>query len=155
MSAGRSRRFLSEGPNTMSTTEINDARQLISEINLPAHQPRWAWWAPGDATRYHVCLLNAAPSDAMLGATSSGTFRALVITIDLDTSRPLSIVVPRPRNDDDRYTPAQWIRRPFPGAWWPGIRPLLATLGWTHRTDRDTRYRSTDHREISTALSDQ
>jgi hypothetical protein len=70
-------------------------------------RPRWAWWAPGDATRYHVCLLNAAPSDAMLGTVLSGTLRALVITIDLHTSRPLSIVVPRPTDNADRYTPEQ------------------------------------------------
>ena len=139
----------------MAINEIVDARQLITEINRPSGQPRWAWWAPGDATRYHVCLLNAAPSSAMLGTALSRTFRALVVTIDLHTSRPLSIVVPRPTDNEDRYTPEEWVHRRFPGSWWPGIRPLLAELGWTPRTDRDTSYRSTDHRPITTAPADQ
>jgi hypothetical protein len=91
----------------------------------------------------------------MLGTTLSGTFPALVITIDLHTTRPISIVVPRPTDDEDRYTAEEWVYRKFPGAWSPGIRPLLATLGWTPETNRDTTYRSTDHRDISTAQPDQ
>ncbi|TKG62375.1 MULTISPECIES: hypothetical protein [Pseudonocardiaceae] len=137
----------------MTTNDIRDARQLIAEINHPTERPRWAWWAPGDATRYHVTLLNAAPSDAMLGTAPIGTFRALVITIDLYTDRPISIVVPRPTNDEDRYTAEEWVYRKFPGGWWPGIRPLLAALGWTPKTDRDTSYRSTDHRDITAAIA--
>jgi hypothetical protein len=82
----------------------------------------------------------------MLGTALSRTFRALVVTIDLHTARPLSIVVPRPTDNEDRYTP---------GSWWPGIRPLLAELGWTPPTDRDTSYRSTDHRAITAAPADQ
>lgn len=71
----------------MATNDIRDARQLIAEINHPAERPLWAWWAPGDATRYHVTLLK------------------------------------------------------------------LAALGWTPESDRDTSYRSTDHRDITAALA--
>jgi hypothetical protein len=90
----------------------------------------------------------------MLG-TATGTFRALVITIDLYTERSISVVVPRPTDDQDRYTAEEWIYRRFPGGWWPGIRPLLAALGWTPESDRDTSYRSADHRAISRARTDQ
>ncbi|MGW5721369.1 hypothetical protein ACWEVP_34685 [Amycolatopsis sp. NPDC003865] len=135
----------------MTTNDTHDARQLIAEINVPTERPRWAWWAPGDATRYHATLINAAPSATMVGTAPDGTFRALVITIDLFTSRPISIVIPRPTDDEDRYTAEEWVFRRFPGGWWAGIRPLLAALGWTPTTDRDTSYRSTDHRDIATA----
>ena len=135
----------------MTTNDIHDARQLIAEINVPTERPRWAWWAPGDATRYHATLINAAPSATMVGTASGGTFRALVITIDMFTLRPTSIVIPRPTADLDRYTAEEWVFRRFPGGWWAGVRPLLVALGWTPTTDRDTSYRSTDHRDITTA----
>lgn len=44
--------------------------------------------APGNATRYHATLINAAPSEATIGTSPDGTFRTLVITIDLFTARP-------------------------------------------------------------------
>lgn len=138
----------------MAINEIRDARQLIAEINLPTERPRWAWWAPGDATRYHATLINAAPSASTIGTASGGTFRALVITVDVFTSRPISIVVPRPVDDEDRYTAEEWVCRRFPGGWWAGIRPLLAALGWTPKAERDTSYRSTDHQDITQAQSD-
>jgi hypothetical protein len=72
----------------MTTNDIHDARQLIAEIDVPAERPRWAWWAPGDATRYHATLINAAPSARMIGTAPGATFRALVITIDLFTLSP-------------------------------------------------------------------
>lgn len=135
----------------MATNDIHDARQLIAEIDIPTERPRWAWWTPGDATRYHATLINAAPSSSTIDTAVSGTFRALVITIDLFSSRPTSIVIPRPADDNERYTAGEWVHRKYPGGWWPGIRPLLAALGWTPRTDRDTAYRSTDHRGITAA----
>jgi hypothetical protein len=135
----------------MTTYDIHDARQLIAEIDVPTERPRWAWWAPSDATRYHATLINAAPSASMIGPASGGTFRALVITIGLFSLSPTSIVIPRPNADLDRYTAEEWLFRRFPGGWWAGIRPLLATLGWTPTSDRDTSYRSTDHRDITTA----
>lgn len=138
----------------MTTNDIHDAQQLIAEIDVPTERPRWAWWAPGDATRYHATLINAAPSASMIGTAPGGTFRALVITIDLFTLRPTSIVIPRPNADLDRYTAEEWLFRRFPGGWWAGVRPLLAALGWTPTTDRDTSYRSTDHRDITTAQRD-
>jgi hypothetical protein len=137
----------------MATNDIRDARRLIAEIDHPNERPRWAWWTPGDATRYHVTLLNAAPSDATIGTALNGTFRALVVTIDLHSTRPMSIVVPRPADDGDRYTAEEWVRHAFPGGWWSGIRPLLAALGWTPLGDRDSSYRSSDHRDITAALS--
>lgn len=137
----------------MATNEIRDARRLIAEIDHPTERPRWAWWTPGDATRYHVTLLNAAPSDATIGTALNGTLRALVVRIDLHSTLPISIVVPRPADDDDRYTAEEWVRHGFPGGWWSGIRPLLAVLGWTPRGDRDSSYRSTDQRDITAALS--
>lgn len=139
----------------MTTNDIHDARHLIAEIDVPAERPRWAWWTPGDATRYHATLVNAAPSTNTIGTAPGGTFRALVITIDLFSARPISIVIPRPTDDEDRYTADEWVYRRFPGGWWPGVRPLLAALGWTSETDRDTTYRSTDHRDITTAQRDQ
>lgn len=135
----------------MPTKEIRDAWQLITEIDVPAEQPRWAWWTPGDATRYHVTLINAAPSSSTMGNGLCGTFRALAVTVESFGPRPITIVIPRPSDEDDRYTAAEWVYRAFPGGWWAGVRPLLAALGWTPETDRDTRYRSTDHREIAKA----
>src|SRR5581483_6499865 len=100
---------------------------------------------------YHVTLLNAAPSDATNGTGLNATSRALVVTIDPRSTRPISIVIPRPADDDDWYTAEEWVRHAVPGGWWPGIRPLLAALGWTPPGDRDSRYRSTDHRDITAA----
>lgn len=139
----------------MTTNDIHDARLLIAEIDVPAERPRWEWWAPGDATRYHTTLINAAASTGAIGTAPGGTFRALVITIDLFSSRPTSIVIPRPTHDEDRYTAQEWVYRKFPVGWWAGIRPLLVALGWTPETDRDTTYRSTDHRNTTAAQSNQ
>ena len=58
----------------MTTKDIHDARQLIAENDVPAERPRWAWWAPGDATRYHATLINAAPSATMVGTAPDGAF---------------------------------------------------------------------------------
>jgi hypothetical protein len=59
---------------TRSTPSPRTAgKQLIAEINVPAEHPRWAWWAPGDATRYHATLINAAPSATMVGTVLGGT----------------------------------------------------------------------------------
>ena len=38
---------------------------------------------------------------------------------------------------------------------WPSIQPLLATLGWTPASDRDTTYRSKDHHDIAAAEREQ
>ncbi len=135
----------------MAHQDIRDARQLITEIDFPTERPRWAWWTPGDATRYHVMLINAAPSASATGTATNGTFRALVVTVDLFGTQPTSIVITRPADDDERYAADEWVRRNYPGGWWPGIRPLLAALGWTLASDRDPTYRSTDHRDIATA----
>ena len=131
----------------MSNNEIRSARQLVSEIDAPAERPRWAWWTPGDATRYYVTLVDAAPSTGTMSAGLGATFRALVVTVEVFGPRPMAIVIPQPSDEENRYTAAEWVHRGFPGGWWAGVCPLLAVLGWTPENDRDTSYRSTDHRE--------
>lgn len=139
----------------MAHEDIRDARHLIREIDFPAERSRWAWWTPGDATRYHVALINAAPGASAVGTVGTGTFRALVITVDLFGTQPISIVIPRPADEDERFTADEWVHRNYPDGWWPGIRPLLAALGWTLASDRDTTYRSTDHHDIAAAEREQ
>lgn len=128
-------------------TEIKDARQLLATINHPTEATCWACWAPGDATQYLVVLVHATPSPAMIG-DSTGSWRALILTVAPGDAREMSIVVPRPIDDYDRYDAEVWLARKLPGGWWPGIRPLLAALGWTPADQRDTTYRSVDYRDI-------
>jgi len=90
----------------------------------------------------------------VVDTASVGNFRALVITIDMFASGPISMVIPRPTNDETATPPRNGSSGGSPGGWWAGIRPLLAALGWTPTTDRDTSYRSTDHRDITAAQRD-
>lgn len=57
---------------------------------------------------------------------------------------------------EDRYTVREClVDRKIRSGWPPGIQPLLAALGGTPDNERDTSYRSSDHRDFSKKLAGQ
>lgn len=110
---------------------LHAGREITGQL-LP--MPIYAYWAPGDATRYRVALVHVMPH------VDSATDRAY--TFLLVTAGGTSLTIEKPGHGVGAWTAERWLR--VHGAanagWWAGIRPLLAALNWTTWNERDTAY---------------
>lgn len=125
--------------------EIHDVRQLRIALLSSSNRGTWAWWAPGDATRYRVAYLNPASYD-----TIDVAFQRLLVVAVTDAV----ITIPERRNDP-------WTAESFLASfgekyagWWAGIRPILAVFGWTSTRPKDLNYTPDDAIAIGELLTE-
>lgn len=128
-------------------TEINDARALRDALRTrvtdTGQHATWAWWAPGDFTRYRVTYVNALPEDV------SFFTRHQLLIFEAGTQ---ALTLP--------YTPHKpWTVESFLrthseayAGWWAGIRPVLAAFGWTSTRPSDLSYSANDANAIGRLL---
>jgi hypothetical protein len=90
----------------------------------------WVWYSPGDATKYRVHLIQATPVHVTPVEVAKVYQALLVQVIDTDETNPKSLLITEP-SEWNKFTPDMWLDLGFLPGWWPGIRPLLAVLGWT------------------------
>lgn len=132
-------------------TEINDARELHRVLTAKQEgdkrfASRWAWWAPGDFTRYRVLNVVAYPPEFK---PHLGQVHGLVFSAGLD-----NIIISRPGSTP--WTPELFLTRfgeQYAG-WWAGIRPVLAAFNWTATRADDLAYDSRDANEIGRLLTE-
>lgn len=108
--------------------ELHDATEVVDAVR---GGDSYAYWAPGDATVYRVTLIR----QARYGHEALDRDDDLVLLLILVGTHGYErhVLVPAPRADYDRWTPRTFFHAfgiEYVG-WWPGVRPLLATLGWT------------------------
>lgn len=132
--------------------QITSAIELIRTLRR-SHAPDgfngvpYALWAPGDSTLYRIALVTVWPCER---DSELPTHAALLASVVRE-----NVLLDRPASPDRAWTPDRFMNihgRRFAG-WWPALRPVLAGLGWTPLSDRDTDFRPTDW-PLITALSD-
>lgn len=116
-------------------TEIRSAAELRAQLGTREgiQHSAWAWWTPGDFTRYRVTFV-VAPY------VEGGSF---VSFLAFEVGR--DVIVLR----HDRFTP--WTAEMFLArfgekyaGWWAAIRPVLAAFDWTSVRADDLAYSSQD-----------
>lgn len=112
-------------------TEMRKATEVVKvlERHRQSGFAGWAWFAPGDSTRYRVHLVTMVPVHADGPMEQVEVTRMLLVQVETDPLNPKTVVVLEP-GDYNRFTPEMWVDYGFPPGWWSGVRPLLAALGW-------------------------
>lgn len=114
-----------------------------SRIPRDAHGVTFALYAPGDSTLYRVSLITMWPveEESALPAQT-----CLLVVMDGDT-----ITILKPQGAHVEWTPerftAKFSQRRI--GWWPAVRPLLAALKWTPKSDRSTDFTVIDWARIT------
>lgn len=123
-------------------TEFKNATDIVRALN--EYRDMYAWWTPGDMTRYRVALVNALPYD-----TNDRKLEALLVTSGRET-----VLVEKPQSASSSWTAQRWLDRHGEryAGWWAGLRPLLAALGWTQAGDRDPVYSPAAANQIGALL---
>lgn len=133
-------------------TEINDAQQLHAALTQSRDfnknfASQWAWWAPGDFTRYRVTHVVAYAHEW----SPFSQVHYLLVSVG---GGPEAIAIGRPVN-------AKWNAESFLSAFgeryagmWAGIRPVLAAFGWTSTRPDDFRYSASDATTIGEMLTE-
>ncbi len=134
----------------MTVTELRAAAEVFKalERHRQSGLSGWAWFAPGDATRYCVHLFHMVPVHADGPMEQIPVTRALLVQVETDPSNPKSIVITEP-GEWSRFTPEMWVDYGFPPGWWSGVRPLLAVLGWADEGYELPEYRADDAIDIT------
>jgi hypothetical protein len=132
--------------------EIKDAAEARNALRRGS----WLYWAPGDATKYRVALIRAAPALAMyehllpphvegeVMESFPHPILMLVIQVADGLLRRDSLVINAP-DSFNLWNPVRWVERGFPPGWWAGVRPLLAELLWTDREYSGSKFRHDDN----------
>ncbi len=121
--------------------EIHDADVLVDAVR---DGDTYAYWAPGDATVYRVTLVRQARfgHEALLRDDDMVLLLVMVGTYGYERH----VLLQAPHADHDRWTPEAFANAfgvDYVG-WWSGVRPLLASLGWTTDEHASTRYDPSD-----------
>lgn len=128
-------------------SEVSDARELrhylrSGPMSDGVTHSSWAWWAPGDCTRYRV-IFTVAPH-------IEGNFFTTLLTFQVGDD---CITLTRRRQP---WTPQLFLTafgERYAG-WWAGIRPVLAAFSWTDAQRADVKYNSRDADEIGLLLTE-
>lgn len=133
--------------------EIRDAQLLHQALTEKDEDDkrfasRWAWWAPGDFTRYRVAHVVAYPHEF----DPLGQAHFLLVSVGGELS---TISISRPR-DSRLWTPKLFLTAygESHAGWWAGIRPVLAAFDWTATRADDLAYDSRDANEIGRLLTE-
>lgn len=134
-------------------TEINDAHELHRALTAKHESDkrfasRWAWWAPGDFTRYRVMHVVGYPHEF----DPLGQAHFLLVSVGGERS---TIAVSRPHLSR-LWTPRSFLAtygEDYAG-WWAGLRPVLAAFGWTSERPDDLAYSSRDADAIGRLLTE-
>jgi hypothetical protein len=129
----------------MEISEISDARDLRVALLSGTGRGTWAWWAPGDATRYRVAYVHPAAYDSV-----EVPFQRLLLVVVGDRTLALPCW---PRK---LWTPELFLRTfgdEYAG-WWAAIRPILAAFAWTSTRPKDFTYSPDDAVEISQFMAE-
>lgn len=112
-------------------TEYRKAVAVLEALEDLAKAGRsgWAWYSPGDHTKYRVHLIEAIPVHVK-PVQEAEVYRALVVQVQTSATNPATVFVNQP-NEWNKFTPEMWLALGLPVGWWAGVRPLLAALGWT------------------------
>lgn len=102
--------------HTIVTDEVHDP---VEAVRLMQVQP--IRYAPGDATLYRCSMIQLDPRLPD---------RAVVMMVQIDASKPQTIVLREP-NHYDRWDAARWQRENLPEGWYGAAIALLGALGWT------------------------
>ena len=126
--------------------EIRNACELHRSLTTRSEiqHATWAWWAPGDSTRYRITFVVASQIEAN---TRYHSF--LLAEVDGD-----AIILNWRR--DSPWTPESFLAyfgERYAG-WWAGIRPVLAAFNWTTTRPDDTTYDPRDADEIGCLLTE-
>lgn len=119
------------------------AKLRTSRIPKDAHGVTFALYAPGDSTLYRVSLITMWPVEEESALPAQ---LCLLVVMDGDT-----ITILKPQNEFVMWTPERFNDKFGPRriGWWPAIRPLLASLKWTPKSDRSTDFLAADWTRIS------
>lgn len=131
--------------------EIKVADELVRALTYPSMTlgkslPVYAYWAPGDCTRYRVTLFTMQP-------TPGDEDRDIQMLLVQMNGKTIAIEQPRTSNGGP-YTAALFLQKfgESHAGWWAGVRPILAALHWTPPGLRDTAYSPHDASDIGRLL---
>jgi hypothetical protein len=110
--------------------------------------PGWAWFAPGDSTRYRVHMIHMMPVHADGPMEQIPVTRSLLVQVETDPRNPKTVLVTEP-GEYSLFTPEMWVNYGLPPGWWSGVRPLLAALGWAEEGYDCADYRPADAADIT------
>lgn len=126
------------------TAEINNARALYHalrpESTVGSSRAHWAWWAPGDFTRYRVTYVNAVGVNVAFHQLLIFEAGTQALTLPYTPHKPWT-VESFLRTHGEAYA-----------GWWAGIRPVLAAFGWTSTRPSDLSYSANDANAIGKLL---
>lgn len=133
---------------------MSELRKAVSvlealERHRQAGRSGWAWYSPGDATKYRVHLIEAVPVHASPVEEAKVT-RILVVQVMTNELAPKSILISEPY-EWARFTPEMWLDLGLPVGWWRGVRPLLAALGWTEPSFDSVEFNDDDAADMAYA----
>lgn len=131
-------------------TEMRKAAEVVKVLERHRHSgfAGWAWFAPGDSTRYRVHLIDMVSVHADGPMEQVPVTRALLVQVETDPRNPKSVVITEP-SEYNRFTPEMWVDHGHPPGWWSGVRPLLAALGWADEGYELPEYRADDATDIT------
>jgi hypothetical protein len=113
-------------------TELRKAAEVFKTLERHRRSgfSGWAWYSPGDSTKYRVHLIEATPVHADGPMEQVPVTRMLLVQVIDDPANIKSVLILEP-NQWARFTPEMWMEFGYPMGWWAAARPLLAVLGWT------------------------
>lgn len=129
-------------------TELRDATVVVEAI-----RDGYAYvdWAPGDSTVYRVALVSVHRG-GLEALDDASDFTALLVMLGrTDARRSLLLEKPREGRAWNPEMFADAVDDDYLG-WWPGVRPLLAALGWTDPEYDDLAYRVDDVTDLEKLL---
>ncbi len=133
-------------------TELRLARRVVDAIR---DGDAYVQWGPGDGTIYRVALLRFVRHDGGGALNHDEDLVALLVLVG-DHELGAHLLVRAPRADYDRWTARSFVRAfgvRYAG-WWPGVRPLLAALGWTGEGYASPTYDPRDAAEVVTCVAE-
>lgn len=135
-------------------SELRKAEQVIESIRRSTQSgtPGWAWYSPGDSTKYRILLITAYPVHLARLEEAKPYNALLVQVIDTVPTDPKSVLVTEP-SEYNKFTPDMWLDLGYPAGWWAAVRPLLAVLDWTDDQFSSQVFEPSDGRDIDYALT--
>lgn len=133
-------------------TELRKAATVLETLRAHAQagRPGWAWYSPGDHTKYRVHLIEATPVHATGPLAEIEVARILLVQVQTSVANPKSVLIHEP-SEWNKFTPEMWVNLALPLGWWPGVRPLLAALGWTDPAFGSPDFTDDDRNDITYA----
>jgi hypothetical protein len=133
---------------------MSELRKAVSVLEVleryrKAGKSGWAYYSPGDATKYRVHLIEAVPVHVKPVEEAEVT-RILLVQVETNELNPKSILIHEPY-EWSRFTPEMWLNLGLPVGWWRGVRPLLAALGWAEPGFESVEFNDADSADIDYA----